>query len=732
MPPSETSTSPENPKVQGHAGPSAPPTSAAAIATPSAAGIKAVRAELAAALQELDIVRAAHRALHDESLSISKEYQAANEELLASKEEFQSLSEELAALNAQLQEALEKQRTTADDLQNVLFSTNVATLFLDADLNIRFFTPATREHFSVRAGDIGRPLADLAPLSMDRDLLDDARLVLGGAPLREREIEALQGTWFTRRVLPYRASDGRVAGVVITFSEITERHRAHEALENAERIAQHATDAKSRFLAVASHDLRQPLQTLVILQGLLVSAVTAPHAGNLVVRIGETLAAMTRMLDVLLDINQIEAGAIRPVKAAFRINEIFERLVAEFAYTAHAKGLELRMVPCSLIVNSDPVLLEQMLRNLVSNALKYTPKGRVLIGCRRQGKGAVIEVWDTGIGIAKSEILAIFEEYHQVNNPARERSLGLGLGLSIVQRLSNLLGHRINAISTPERGSVFSIQIDDIVPRPALAAEMPREVVPTPAPVASGKARILIVEDDPEVLDLLDMMLRDRGHETILAPDGPTALAMLAGDAAKPPDLVLTDYNLPGGLNGLALTEKLRLAVDRDVPAIVLTGDISTLAMRRISQRDVLHLAKPVTIDRLARAVSDLLGPALADPSALALLGATPLPDTHELRDGTLAPIFLVDDDDALRFALCDLLREAGYTVHDYPNAEAFLAEYTSGTRGCLLIDAYLPGIGGIDLLETLKSRAETVEVDHDHRTKRCGNRGCGDACWGG
>lgn len=709
MPTSQEPAPTANPDARAKEAPAfVPPATAAPGPVSLTADAKALRAELAAALQELETVHATHRALREDALSVSEEYQAANEELLASKEELQSLNEELTALNAQLQETLEKQRTTADDLQNVLFSTNVATLFLDSSLHIRFFTPATRALFSLRPGDIGRPLADLAPLSSDRDLLDDARLILSGTPLLEREIEAREGTWFTRRVLPYKTSDDRVAGVVITFSEITERHKSHEALANAERIAQHANDAKTRFLAVASHDLRQPLQTLVILQGLLVNAVTGTHASSLVGRLGETLGAMARMLDVLLDINQIEAGAIRPEKTPFRINDIFERLVAEFAYTARAKGLKLRMVPCSLMVNSDPVLLEQMLRNLVSNALKYTPSGRVLIGCRRRGKGLVIEVWDTGIGIAESEIMAVFEEYHQVNNPARERSMGLGLGLSIVQRLGALLGHRIGAVSKPGRGSVFSIEIEDVAQKQALPAEKPRGAELKRAPAATDKARILIVEDDPEVLDLLDMMLRDRGHETLLAPDGPTALALVA-EGAAPPDLVLTDYNLPGGLNGLALAEELRRAVDRDVPAIVLTGDISTLAMRRISQQDVLHLAKPVTVDRLARAVSDLLGPVAGDSTLSAPLAATAQPGATEQLATTTAPVFLVDDDDALRSALCEVLREADHVVHDYPTAEAFLAGYVPGTRGCLLIDAYLPGIGGIDLLEQLKSRAEPL-----------------------
>ncbi|PKP68138.1 MAG: hypothetical protein CVT83_06475 [Alphaproteobacteria bacterium HGW-Alphaproteobacteria-5] len=244
------------------------------------------------------------------------------------------------------------------------------------------------------------------------------------------------------------------------------------------------------------------------------------------------------------------------------------------------------------------------------------------------------------------------------------------------------------------------IEGEDIAQKPAqVAPKLPQ----TDARIGAknvAKARILIVEDDPEVRDLLDLVLRERGHETLLAQDGPSALALVAS-ADTPPDLVLTDYNLPGGLNGLALAEELRRAADREVPAIVLTGDISTLAMRRISQQDVLHLAKPVTVERLTRAVSDLLGPADAAPAMQ--------PQDPELPAAAPGVVYLVDDDDALRQSLCDLLRDAHHTVHDYPSAEAFLSGYLPGSPGCLLIDAYLPGMSGIDLLERIKSSGEPL-----------------------
>jgi len=220
-------------------------------------------------------------------LSVQEEFQSTNEELLTSKEELQSLNEELTALNSQLQETLEKQRTTANDLQNVLYSTDVATIFLDASLRIRFFTPATRSLFSVIPGDIGRPLSDLKSLAADEALLTAARAVLRTLAPIEREIETRSGSWYVRRVLPYRTQDNRVEGVVITFSDITVRTHAADAMGVAQRQAEQANVAKSRFLAAASHDLRQPLQTMVLLQGSLTKVIEGDSARKLLTRLDQ-------------------------------------------------------------------------------------------------------------------------------------------------------------------------------------------------------------------------------------------------------------------------------------------------------------------------------------------------------------------------------------------------------------------------------------------------------------
>ena len=414
--------------------------------------LEATRTELQGAIRNLEISGEEQKAINEEALSVNEEYQSTNEELLTSKEELQSLNEELTALNSQLQETLERQRTTSNDLQNVLYSTDVATLFLDTGLNIRFFTPATKALFSVIPSDVGRPLADLQFAGCRQHAADRCPTVLRTLVPLEREIEARNGAWYIRRILPYRTQDDGVEGVVITFADITERRQWRKSWGRPSGRRELANAAKSRFLAAASHDLRQPLQTLALLQGLLAKPVEGERAQKLVARLDETLGAMSGMLNTLLDINQIEAGTVGADMANFPINELLGRLRDEFTYHAHAQGLALRVVPCGLSIHSDPRLLEQMIRNLLSNALKYTKQGKVLLGCRRRHGMLSIEVWDTGIGIPDEELQAIFEEYHQIDNAARERSRGLGLGLSIVQRLGKLLGHRVRVRSRPGKG----------------------------------------------------------------------------------------------------------------------------------------------------------------------------------------------------------------------------------------------------------------------------------------
>lgn len=657
--------------------------------------LAATRSELQSAIRNLEYSTEEQRAINEEALSINEEFQSTNEELLTSKEELQSLNEELTALNSQLQETLERQRTTANDLQNVLYSTDVATLFLDRALNIRFFTPACKALFNVIPSDVGRPLADLSSLSADGALAKDARAVLVNLSPIDREIEAQNGTWFTRRILPYRTDDNGVDGVVITFTDVTERKRARTAMLEAKQQAERATIAKSRFLAAASHDLRQPLQTFGLLQGMLAKVVEGDKAEKLVARLDDTLGAMTGMLDALLDINRIEAGTVSAKSVDFPVNELLFCLRDEFVIHAKAKGLALHVVPCSAVVHGDPRLLEQMIRNLLSNALKYTERGRILLGCRRHQSELSIEVWDTGIGIPNAELQSIFEEYHQIDNPARERSRGLGLGLSIVRRLGTLIGSATRVRSQLGKGSVFTIDVRLAAPAVELLKIIDRKAVDAIPEVRAGM--ILVVEDDPEVRDLLELFLEGEGHRTATVTHGAAALDLILRGTFKP-DLVLADHNLPNDMNGLQLAAHIRSHLHYQVPVIILTGDISTETMRAIARQNCVQLNKPVKLTELTQTIGQLLTTSRSAPS---------LPGLRPTESGThrSSPIiFVVDDDDRLRAAVRSVLEDAGRTVGDFATAEAFLASYRPGGDACVLIDAHLPGMSGIELLQHLEA----------------------------
>ncbi len=658
--------------------------------------LEATRVELNGAISNLEISGREQKAINEEALSFNEEYQSTNEELLTSKEELQSLNEELTALNAQLQETLERQRTTSNDLQNILYSTAVATLFLDEKLNIRFFTPATKRLFNVIPSDVGRPLADLSSLAVDATLLTDAQSVLVNRMPLEHKIEAETGSWYMRRIMPYLDEDHLIEGVVITFVDVTEQRRSSDALRVAKRQADIANAGKSRFLAAASHDLRQPLQTLSLLQGLLVRKVTDQKAQELLARVDDTLGTMTGMLNALLDINQIEAGTVQIDISVFRVQTLFTLLRSELTLIAQSKNLDFRVVDCSLFVRTDPRLLEQMLRNLISNAFKYTRTGKVLLGCRRHGRTISIEIWDTGIGIADTELTSIFDEYHQIDNQARERSKGLGLGLSIVQRLADLLDHRISVKSRQSKGSVFAINIERAE---TSVGRRDLSKIDIAMPAIERKGSILVVEDDPEVRSLLDLLLTEEGHAVAAVADGPLAVGLMIG-GHQTPDVILTDYNLPGGMNGVEIVMELRKICNSYIPAIVLTGDISTEALGHIRGESVTQLNKPITPNEVAQSIARMLmlKPLLQKTAAVK---HDAMATKAQIIDGPV--VYVIDDDDDLRLSLCQLIEAHGISAQPYESGEDFLAHAHPEQDGCLLVDAYLPGMNGVELLQNIK-----------------------------
>ncbi|CCG42412.1 Hybrid two-component sensor-regulator transcriptional histidine kinase fixJ (modular protein) [Magnetospirillum molischianum DSM 120] len=475
---------------------------------------------------------------------------------------------------------------------------------------------------------------------------------------------------------------------IVAMVNITERKRAQDALLRAKEIAERATSAKSRFLAAASHDLRQPLQTLYLICGVMARRFDDPRLRELLASQDQALDVMSGMLNTLLDINQIDAGLTTPQPIGFRIAVLLERLERDFAFHAGTGGNTWRVVSSHLFVHSDPKILEQILRNLLSNAFKYTHHGKVLLGCRRRGNHLSIEVCDTGIGIAENQIDSIFNEFVQIETPSDRQNCGLGLGLSIVKREVELLGHTLKVRSQPGRGSVFSIEV------PLAEAETPITVPGLP-PFESMNAairqrRILVVEDDIAISSMMNSLFTAEGATVTVTSNAATAIS-LAAVSPRAFDLVVTDYTLRDGPTGLDLISRLRTTEQPDLPVILLTGDISTTTLRKIgTHTGCIHMTKPVSTTQLLHAAG-------------VLLSRTQRPGTDARSMGPT--IFVIDDDEALRQTMGALLTEEGRSVESYPNAEAFLNAVGSTREGCLLVDAVMPGMGGLELLKHLRSQ---------------------------
>lgn len=365
--------------------------------------------------------------------------------------------------------------------------------------------------------------------------------------------------------------------------------------------AELATLAKSRFLASASHDLRQPMHALGMFMGRLIHLPHDDETRHLIGRIDASVHALQNLLDALLDISRLEAGVLRAQLRHFPARELFEQLRGDLSTTAEDKGLALRFRPSDLWLTSDPILLHRILLNLVSNALRYTLRGGVLVACRRRGERVLIEVWDTGIGIPPESQAEIFKEFVQIGNPERDRNNGLGLGLTIVERTARLLGHPLSLISHPGRGSRFTIEV------PAAPAAV-RVQISAPVPVAHGQfegVRLLVIDDDVLARQGLVVLLESWGCQVSAAEDSAQALTMVKRDG--PPDLIACDYRLRHGVNGIDALELLRSRSGLDVPVFLISGNTDPELMKSADAAGITLLHKPVRPARLRALMHQLL-----------------------------------------------------------------------------------------------------------------------------
>ena len=687
--------------------------------------------DLQISVEELETANEELQATNEEMMSVNEELQSANEELETSKEELQAMNEELSTVNNQLKDKVEQLAELNDDLENFVASTGIATLLLDSKRQIGRFTPPTKRLFNLIHTDTGRPIGDIRQKFDDENFLQDVDLVFERFQPVEREIVGEDGATYLMRIAPYRSSEHKSGGVVITFVDLSRRlenerklresearfrnlvenapdplimvdaagkiilanaeaqhffgydkqellgmnvdglippklrrrHKSYRkkylekpevrpmgseldlrtllkdgtevpieislspveteegkmvcaairdvrehqkavvAVRDAQSKAETALAAKSRFLATASHDLRQPLQSLVMLTEALLLKIKDPELVELVERQGASMRNMRSLLNSLLDISKLDADAVKAEIEDVDILEIIEDVCLELRSKAEQKGLKLRVEAQSRIVRTDRNLVQQVLQNLIGNAIRYTKKGSVKVIVSTVGDHARIDVQDSGVGIAPDQLPHIFEEFYQIGRDPQEGNAGLGLGLAIAYRIAEKLDSRIEVESIVGKGSSFSIML------PLGQALLPENQTPnseSPEPLQEDKA-VLLVDDDPAVLKSTRFRLSLQKNLEIFTASSPKEVDdLLDKIAPRKPDIIVTDYHLGSKKDGIDVIKDTRRRSGKPIPAILISGD-TAVDIAALKRDDINIVFKPTDGNELIEAMLKLL-----------------------------------------------------------------------------------------------------------------------------
>ena len=401
-----------------------------------------------------------------------------------------------------------------------------------------------------------------------------------------------------QRTEPYEALNARLS------RELMSRREIEVALKHAKQQAEIANQSKTRFLAAASHDLRQPLNSAVLFLESIDEEGMIEGDRELLRRARLALAALNNLLGTLLDVARLDSGGIEPQPVDWPVSALLERLGPEFQAVARSAGVDLRFKRSRSWIRTDVRLLETVLRNFISNAIRYTPEGRILVGCRHRHDGLMLCVYDTGIGIERKHLDAIFEPYYQVQGSGRPDSVGIGLGLSIVSRIAQMLSLGRIVRSQPGKGSLFAV----IVPYGTVTAELQAEIAHPITPPSMHRSRpltVVVIDDSPDALRGMSAVLEKWGCRSVTAATPTDAVVQLIS-ADLQPDLVICDYHLGGGLKGDSAIAQVRREFDRTPLTLVMTSDPDPTLRERLQGQGLTVLDKPLNVAKL-RALIDRL-----------------------------------------------------------------------------------------------------------------------------
>lgn len=473
----------------------------------------------------------------------------------------------------------------------------------DAQGKVLYCTSSAEQIFGLRPDQlIGHPMASFYATPEDRVKVLQAILDGNGAyVLVEARMRKSDGSvsWVSTRARAIFDAKGQFAGVEGSGRDISKRIEMEQTLREALNQLDAKERAKTGFLAAASHDLRQPIQAMQLFLFALQRSGLDSEQQTIASHVGEAVDSLSGLLEALLDVSRLDAGIIAARPVACDLGDILAHLNKELGPQARARGLRFNIwLPRTpLRTYTDRNLLSTILRNLATNALACVKRGGILVSARRRGDDALIQVWDTGIGIGEEHIARIFEEFYQIDNPERDRTKGLGLGLAIVKRIAGLLGTEISCRSTLGKGTLFSFRLPlyDSKRHGQSSGTIPNAPAAPPLSEFVGK-RFLVVEDDEQLARSMDTWLRSLGAHVVRYPSAEAALAMHGLEAT---DYFIADFRLSGALHGLAFLDEAQRRLARPMKAVVITGDTAPefLAMAEDSQWPVLF--KPVAPDQL-------------------------------------------------------------------------------------------------------------------------------------